>query len=70
MATFSIVEHLNVLKQIGTGLLSVAIANAVHTLSLENTEEALDDGIIVTVTGAAHAAVDAVLGEFMAKVVA
>ncbi len=35
MAPFSVVEHLDVLEQIGTRLLSRAIAYPVHTLSLE-----------------------------------
>jgi hypothetical protein len=70
VASFSIVEHLDVLKQIGLGFVSRPIAYAVDTLSLKDGEEALDDGIVVAVTGAAHAAVDAMPGKFVTKVVA
>jgi hypothetical protein len=61
MAAFSIVEHLDVLKQVGPGFLARPIANTVHAFSLENAEEALDGGIVIAVTGTAHAACDAVL---------
>jgi len=52
MATFAVVEHFDVLEQIGAGLLSCAVAYPVHALALEHTEEALDDGIVVTVADA------------------
>ena len=35
MAPFSVIKHLDVLEQIGTRLLSRAIAYTVHTLALE-----------------------------------
>ena len=56
MATFSIVEHLYVLEQIGSGFVPVAIANPDDPLALENTEEAFHDGVVITVAGTAHAA--------------
>lgn len=65
MATLSIVEHLYVLEQIGSGFVSVAVPDPDDPFSLENTEEALDDGVVITVAGAAHAAVDAVPGQFV-----
>jgi hypothetical protein len=35
MASLSVVEHLDVLEQIGTNLISGSIANTVHALPLE-----------------------------------
>ena len=70
MASFSIVEHLDILEQVGPGGLSRSISDPVDALSREDTEEAFDDGIVVTIAGAAHAAVDAVLGKFVTKGVA
>ena len=70
MATLSIVEHLYVLEQIGSGFLPVAIANPDHPFALEDTEEAFHDGVVVAVAGAAHGAGDAVIGQFVAKIIA
>jgi hypothetical protein len=70
MATLSIVKHLNVLEQIGSGLFWVAIANPDHPFSLEDTEEPFHDGVVVAVAGVAHAAVDAIVGQFVAEIVA
>ena len=70
MATFSIVEHLDVLEQIGPCLIPGAVANSVHALSLEKPKEALDHRIVIAVGRTAHAACDAVLGEFVTKVIA
>ena len=70
MATLSIVEHFDVLKQIGPGGLSRSVSNPVYALALEDTEEAFDNGVVVTIAGAAHAAVNTVLGEFVTKVIA
>ena len=49
MATFSIVEHFDVLEQISTGFLAGSVANPVYTLALEGTEEALHDSIVIAV---------------------
>ena len=70
MASLSIVEHLNVLEQIGSGFLSVAIANPDDPFSLEDTEEAFHDGVVVAVAGAAHGAGDTVVGQLAAKIIA
>ena len=43
MAPFSIVKYLNVLEKAGSGGLSRSISDSVHALSLECTEEVLDD---------------------------
>jgi len=56
MATFSIVEHLYVLEQIGFGFVPVAIANPDDPFPLEDTEEAFHNGVVITVAGAAHKA--------------
>ncbi len=70
MASLSIVEHLDVFEQIGLRFLSVAIAKPDYPFSLEDTEEAFDDGVVVAVAGAAHGAVDAMLGQFAAEIAA
>ena len=70
MTTLSIVEHLDVLEQIGSCLVQVAIADADDTFALEDPEEAFDDSVVVAVAGTAHGAVDAVPGQFVAQVIA
>ena len=69
MATLSVVEHLNILEQIGFGLVPAAIANPVHALSLKGGEEAFHDGIVIAVAGAAHGAFDVVIFECLAEIV-
>ena len=69
MATLSIVEHLDVLKQIGSGFLSVAISNPDDPFPLEGSPEAFHDRVVVAVAGAAHAASDAVFSQFVAEVI-
>lgn len=64
MATLSIVEHLDVLEQIGSGFFPIAIANPDDPFPIEDAEEALHDRIVITVAGVAHGAVDAVPGQF------
>ena len=49
MASFPVIEHLNVVERIGAGFAPGTIAHTVHALSLEQAEEALDGGIVVTV---------------------
>jgi len=45
MASLSIVEHFDVLEQIGSGFVRVAIADADDPLSLENPEEAFHNSV-------------------------
>ncbi len=70
MATFSIVEHLDVLEQICLCLFPGSVANAVDTFAFEHPEEAFDDRIVVAVRGRAHAAFDAMASKLFAEVVA
>ena len=69
MASFSIVEHFDVLEQIGFGFVSCPVANPVYAFSLESTKETLHDSIVITITGAAHGTLAAVPGQFIAEVV-
>ena len=46
MAPFSVIEHHDVVEQIGTRLLSRAIVHMVHSLTLEDSKEALDDAAV------------------------
>ena len=70
MAPLSIVEHLDVVEEIGPRLIPSSVADPVLALSFEEPKEALDEGIVIAVRRTAHAAVDAVLGELSAEVVA
>lgn len=70
ISSFSIVEHLDVLKQIDPGLDSRAIAYAVDTFSLKIGEEAPNDSVVVSVAGSVHVAGDAVPGKLVTSVVA
>ena len=46
MAPFSIVKHLDVVEQIGPGLVTRSITNPIDALALEQAEEALDDSVV------------------------
>ena len=69
MASPSIVEHLDIHEQIGSGFFTISIANPNDPFWLEDTKEAFDGGVVIAVADIAHAAVDAVLGQFVAEVV-
>jgi hypothetical protein len=45
MATLSIVKHLDVLKQISSGFVWIAIADPDDAFTLEDSEEAFDEGM-------------------------
>jgi hypothetical protein len=45
MAALSIVEHLDVLEQIGSGFVGVSISDADDAFAFEDPEEAFDDGV-------------------------
>jgi hypothetical protein len=60
MATFSIVEHLDVFEQISMCLIPGSVANAVHTFAFEYPEAVFDERIVVAIRGRAHAAFYAV----------
>ena len=49
MASFPVIEHLNIVEQIGPRFVPRAIADAVDALAFEQPEEALDGGVVVTV---------------------
>lgn len=69
MAAFSIVEHLNVLEQIGTCFVSGAVAYAVHAFAFENAKEAFYDGVIIAIPGGTHAACDTMPGKLFSEIV-
>ena len=70
MTAFSVVKTLDVIEHISLGFVSSQVSSAVNALSLEQAEEALNSGIVVTVAAGTHAALDAVLVEFVAEVIA
>ena len=52
--TLRVIEHLDVIENILSGLFTRFIDLATYPLSLEQIEEAFDDGVVVTVPSAAH----------------
>lgn len=63
MAPFRVVEHLDVVEDVGTGICSGGVDLAADALALEQLEEALADGVVVTVAAAAHAAEQVVVSQ-------
>ena len=70
MATFSIMEHLDLLEQISSSLLPRSVAGPVHTFALEDPEEAFDDRVVIAVCRRTHAAFDAVADKLFSEVIA
>ena len=56
VATFGVVEHLDVVKDISTGILPGWVDLAANPLTFEQLEEALGHGVVVAVATPAHAA--------------
>ena len=69
MASFSVIEHLDVIEDIGTRFIACAISGSVDSFAFEQAEEAFSNSIVVAVAAAAHAAFDTVPGEFISEVV-
>jgi hypothetical protein len=57
---FSIVETLDVIKDILLGIIARHVIFSIYPLPFEDSEEAFNDGIVVAVSSAAHAALDLV----------
>ena len=70
MSAFAVVEALDVLEHILLGFVACQVPGTVHALSFQQTEEALNDRIVVAVAASTHAALDAVLVELIAEVIA
>ena len=56
MATLTVVEDFDVIKDYSPGLFTTAKPEIIEALCLDGTEEALHHGIVITVALAAHAA--------------
>ena len=56
VATLGVVEHLDVVKDISTGVLPGWVDLAANPLTFEQLEEALGHGVVVAVATPAHAA--------------
>ena len=54
VATVGVVEHLDVVKDISTGILPGWVDLAANPLTFEQLEEALGHGVVVAVAPAAH----------------
>ncbi len=70
MTALSIVEHFDIVEHICLCLLTGSIANAIHALSFQHTEEALHNRIVIAVATPTHAALDAVSLKLLAEVIA
>ena len=60
MASFSVVEHLNVVEQVGPCFIPGSISNPVDTLTFEQAEEALSGCVVRATPDTAHRANDIV----------
>ncbi len=54
MLAYRVVEHLDVNEHILPGLVAGLVGTAPYPLALEQVEEALDDGVVMTVATSAH----------------
>ena len=54
MLALRVIEHLDIIENILSGLFSRFVDLAVDSLSLEQIEEAFDDGVVMAVTPPAH----------------
>ena len=70
MAPFSVVEHRDVVKQVGPGFGAGSIAHAVDALAFEQAKETLHSGVVVAVPRTAHAALNTMPGKLASEVVA
>lgn len=55
-ATLEVVEHLDVVEDIGSGVIEGLVDLAADAFALEQLEETLGHAVVVAVTSAAHAA--------------
>jgi hypothetical protein len=58
-----VVEHLDVIEDVGSGSIAGRVDLATDSLSLEKLEEALGDGVVVTVAAPTHAAHEVVIAQ-------
>ena len=63
MSALAIVEALDVIEYVSSGLVSSEVVSAIDTLTLEQGEEALHGGIVLAISASAHAALNTVLFE-------
>ena len=59
----AVLEYFQVFEQGQAGLVPRGVSVVVNQFGLKHAEEAFDDGVVVAVAGAAHAALDAVAGQ-------
>jgi len=58
---FRVVEHLNVIEHIAPCIFTAALGSPPDTLSLEQVEEALCNGVVMAVTAPAHGVLQIVM---------
>ena len=70
VAPLRVVEHLDVVEDIGSGLITAWVDLTTDTLTFEQLEEALSHGVVVTVAAATHAGNEVVIMQEVLPVVA
>jgi hypothetical protein len=70
VTAFSIVKTLDVIKHIGPCFVSSSVTNPIHAFPFQYPKETLDHCVVVAVATRAHAALDFVLLEFVAEIIA
>ena len=70
VSAFSVIEALNVIKDICLCVISCQLSCAVNPLTFEQPKETFNDGIVIAIAACTHAALNAVLLEFFAEVIA
>lgn len=63
VAPLGVIEHLDVVEDVGACVAARGVDLPAHTLALEKLEEALRDGVVVAVASPAHAADQVVLAQ-------
>jgi len=69
VAAFSVIEPLDVVEDIGLGFLPCFVFSALAAFSLQRSEEALNDRVVVTTASGTHAALDVVVPADIAEVI-
>lgn len=63
MPPFWVVEHLDVLEDVGSCLVVIAVDPSLNTLPLQELEEALHRCVVMAISSPTHAAYDVVLAQ-------
>ena len=70
MTAFSIIKTLDVFKDICPSLISISVANPIHSLSFHYTEEALHNRVVIAISATTHAAGHSVSLKLVSEIIA